>query len=112
MIDLHAVLVIKPEARARWLELAAAVTPPSRAEEACKSYVLYESVETPNTFIIVEEWASIEGLNAHFHSPAFGAFMAGLGEVLAGPPSGAVSTVSSTQTLDAAMAAAGLGAGS
>jgi quinol monooxygenase YgiN len=40
MVILHAHVSIKPEARERWLALLDAVTPPSRAEDACQSYVL------------------------------------------------------------------------
>ena len=109
MVILHAVGVIKPEARNRWFELLDAVTPPSRAESACQSYVLYEAIETPNKFIFVEEWASLDGLYAHFKSPHFTEFFAGLGEVLAEPPAGTVSEVSSTITLDQALLGAGIG---
>ena len=108
MVILHAQAPIKPEARERWLEILDAVTPPSRAEDACLSYVTYEAVETPSTFIFVEEWASLDGLHAHFHTPHFTEFFAALGEVLAGPPVGSVSEVSSTQTLDDSLGAAGI----
>jgi quinol monooxygenase YgiN len=108
MIVLHARVPIKPEARERWLALLDAVTPPSRAEDACQSYILYEAIETPNTFLFVEEWASLDGLCAHFHTPHFTELFAALGDVLAGPPVGSVSEVSSTQTLDEAFAAAGI----
>jgi quinol monooxygenase YgiN len=110
MIVLHATAVIKQDSRERWLELVDAVTPPSRAEEACSSYALYESVETPNTFTFVEEWTSLEGLHAHFRSPHFTEFFAGLGEVLAEAPEGTIFEVSSTITLDEALAGAGIGA--
>jgi quinol monooxygenase YgiN len=108
MIILNATAPIKPEARERWLAILSALTPPSRAEEACQSYVIYEAIETPNTFIFVEKWTSLEGLYAHFHTPHFGKFFAALGEVLAGPPAGFVSAESSTQTLDQALAAGGV----
>jgi quinol monooxygenase YgiN len=108
MISLHARVAIKPEARERWLALVAAVTPPSRAESDCLSYVVYEAVETSDTFIFVEEWESLDGIYAHFHTPHFAEFFAGLGEVLAGPPTGSVAEVSSTKTLDEALAAAGI----
>jgi quinol monooxygenase YgiN len=109
MVILHAHAVIKPEARASWLALLDAVTPPSRAEDACHSYVIYESTETPNSFIFVEQWASLDGLYAHFHTPHFTAFFGALGEVIAEPPAGSVSETSSTKTLDDAFAAAGIG---
>ncbi len=108
MVILHAQAPVKPEERERWLALADAVTPPSRAEDACQSYVIYEAIETPNTFIFVEEWTSLDGLYAHFHTPHFTEFFAGLGEVLAAPPTGSISEVSETQTLDEAFAAAGI----
>jgi quinol monooxygenase YgiN len=108
MIILNATAPIKPEARERWLAILNALTPPSRAEEACQSYIVYEAIETSNTFIFVEKWTSLEGLYAHFHTPHFAKFFASLGEVLAGPPTGFVSGESSTQTLDAALAAAGV----
>jgi quinol monooxygenase YgiN len=108
VVVVHAYGAIKPEARERWFELLAAVTPPSRAEDACQSYILYEAIETPNAFIFVEEWSSLDGLYAHFHTPHFTEFMAGLGEVLAAPPAGSISEASSTQTLDEAFAAAGI----
>ncbi|MBA3808181.1 MAG: antibiotic biosynthesis monooxygenase [Solirubrobacterales bacterium] len=109
MVILHATAPIKPEAREQWFAILDAVTPPSRAEDACESYVIYEAVETPNTFIFVEEWASLDGLYTHFHTPHFTEFFGALGEVIAGPPTGTVSEVSSTKTLDDAFAAAGIG---
>lgn len=105
MVILHASAPIKPEARDRWLAILDAVTPPSRAEDACESYVIYEAVETPNTFIFTEEWADLDGLYAHFHTPHFTDFFAALGEVIAAPPTGTVSEVSSTKTLDDAFVA-------
>jgi quinol monooxygenase YgiN len=107
MVILHASVVVKPEARERWLALLDAVTPPSRAEDACQSYVVYEAVETPNAFIFIEEWASLEGLYAHFQTPHFTEFLGALGDVIAGPPVGTVSEASSTRTLDEALAAGG-----
>lgn len=86
MVILHARGVIQPEKRERRFELLDAVTPPSRAEDACQS-----------------------GLYAHFHAPHFTEFFAGLGEVLAEPPAGEISEVPSTITLDEALAAAGIG---
>jgi quinol monooxygenase YgiN len=108
VVILHAYGVIKPEARERTLALLAAVTPPSRAEDACQSYVIYEAIDTPNTFVFVEQWASLDGLYAHFHTPHFQKLMAGLPEVLAAPPYGDVCEAVATQTLDEAFAAAGL----
>ena len=109
MVILHARLVVKPEARERWFELVAALISPSRDEDACRSYDLYEAVDTPNTFVFVEQWESLEGLYAHFHTPHFAEFGAALGDVLVEAPVGTVNEVSSTMSLDEAFAAAGIG---
>jgi hypothetical protein len=54
-------------------------------------------------------WASLDGLYAHFQTPQFIGFFRALGEVIAEPPAGTVSEVSSTKALDEAFAAAGIG---
>jgi quinol monooxygenase YgiN len=110
MVILHAVLVVKPEARGRWFEILEAVTPPSRTEEACESYVIYEAVDAANTFIFVEEWTTLDGLYAHFHTPHFSDFFGSLAEIVAAAPVGTVSEVAATVTLDEALSAAGIGA--
>jgi quinol monooxygenase YgiN len=109
MVILHAILVVKPEARGRWFEILDAVTPPSRAEDACESYVIYEAVDSANTFVFVEEWTSLDGLYAHFHTPHFTDFFTSLAEVIAEPPVGTVSEVSATIALNEALSAAGIG---
>ena len=110
MVVLHARVPVKPEARQRWRSLADAVAGPSRAEEACHSYRIYEDIETPNSFIFVEEWENLDGLYRHFQTPHFTEFFGALPEVLAGPPDGSVYEVASTATLDHALAAAGVSA--
>jgi hypothetical protein len=52
---------------------------------------------------------NLDGLYAHFHTPHFTEFFAALGAVIAEPPAGTVSEVSSVKTLDEALAAAGIG---
>ena len=65
MVVLHAHVPIKPEARDRWLSIVDVVARASRAEEACRSYRIYEDIETPSSFIFVEEWESLDGLYRH-----------------------------------------------
>ena len=108
MVILHASVPIKAEARSRWLEIAEAVTGPARAEEACRGYRVYEDIDSPNSFIFVEEWDSLKGLYGHFQTPHFTEFFAALGDVLAGPPEGSVHEVASTLTLDDALRAGGV----
>ena len=110
MVVLHARLAIKPEARERWLSLVEVVVEPSRAEQACRTYRIYEDIEAPNSFIFVEEWEDLDGLYQHFRTPHFTQFFGALPEVLAGPPDGSVHQVASTLTLKDALAAAGVSA--
>ena len=110
MVVLHARILIRPEARERWLSLVDSVAGPSRAEDPCHSYRIYEAIETPNSFIFVEEWETLDGLYHHFRTPHFTAFFRALPEVLAGPPDGSVYEVASTLTLNEALAAGGVSA--
>jgi quinol monooxygenase YgiN len=99
---------IRPEERDRWLELIRMNAAQTRAEEGCESYQISEDVETPNQFVIVERWASLEAQHSHFRRPEFGELMGALGDVLAGPPDVSINDVASTLTLDEALAAAGV----
>jgi quinol monooxygenase YgiN len=68
VVVLHALVPIKPEARERWLSIVDAVAKPSRAEEACRGYRIYEDIETPNSFIFVEEWEDLDVWGAQSRS--------------------------------------------
>ena len=110
MVVLHAYVPIKPEARERWLSIVDAGAKASRVEEACRGYRIYEDIETPSSFIFVEEWESLDGLYRHYQTPHFTAFFAALPEVLAGPPGGSVHEVASTLRLNESLAAGGVSA--
>src|SRR5919108_2880773 len=99
---------IKPEQRDRWLDLVRMNAAQTRAEEGCESYRVSEDIETPNTFVLVEEWTSMDAQYEHFRDPEFGSLMGSLQEVLAGPPEVSIHEVASTLTLDEALAAAGV----
>lgn len=97
---------IRPEQRDRWLDLIGLNAAQTRAEEGCESYRISEDVETPNTFVIVERWASLDAQYRHFRKPEFGELMGALGDVIAGAPEVSINEVSSTLMLDEALAAA------
>jgi quinol monooxygenase YgiN len=99
---------IKPEQRDRWLEIVRMNAADTRGEEGCESYQISEDIEMPNTFVLVERWASMEAQYNHFRNPKFGELMGALGDVIAGPPEISIHEVASTQTLDEALAAAGV----
>lgn len=99
-------VTIKPERRDTWLELVRANIAQSRTEPGCESYQLCEDIETPDRFVIVERWSSMQALHAHFRAPEFGQLMAALGDVIAGRPEVSIHQVASTQTLDEVLATA------
>jgi quinol monooxygenase YgiN len=99
---------IRPEHRDRWLEVIRANAAQTRSEDGCESYQISEDLETPNSFVIVERWASLEAQYGHFRAPEFGELMAALGDIIAGPPEVSIHEVASTLSLDEALAAAGV----
>jgi quinol monooxygenase YgiN len=98
---------IRLEQRDKWLELIRTNAAQTRSEEGCESYQIGEDLETPNNFMIVERWTSLEAQYSHFRRPGFGELMGALGDVLAGPPDVSINEVASTLALDEALAAAG-----
>ncbi len=101
-------LAIKPEQRDRWLELVPVNGAQTRAEDGCEGYQVSEDIETPNAFVEVIRWSSLEAQYNHFRNPDFGELLGKLSDVLAGPPEVSIYEVSSAQTLDEALAAAGV----
>ncbi|MBX3587530.1 MAG: antibiotic biosynthesis monooxygenase [Ramlibacter sp.] len=74
-------------ARADQLEAALALSLEhvhrSRAEPGCLSHAVHIDAENPRRLVFVEEWASMDALQAHFAVPAsrqFGKVLAGLSE--------------------------------
>jgi quinol monooxygenase YgiN len=100
---------VRPDRRERWLELLRVNAAGTRAEEGCVGFRVTEDVETPNTFVLVERWASMEAQYEHFRKPEFGELMEALGDVLAGPPDVSIHEVAATLSFDEALAAAGVG---
>jgi quinol monooxygenase YgiN len=98
---------IRPEQRERWLDVLQTNAAQTRAEEGCESYQISEDLETPNKFLIVEEWTTLDAQYAHFRNPEFGQLMGTLGDLLAGPPDVSIHQVASTLTLDEALRDAG-----
>ena len=64
----------------------AALVAPTRNEDGCVSYDLYESSTAPGTFITVEAWKDQRELDAHMASEHIAATFAAAGDHLAGQP--------------------------
>ena len=97
---------VRPEQRETWLELMRVNAAQTRAEEGCERYEVTEDLEASNDFVIVERWASMEAQLSHFRRREFEDLMGALADVIAGAPEVSIHQVSSTLTLDEALAAA------
>jgi len=85
-LNVVAVIVAKPGSEATVGAALAALVEPTRAEEGCLSYELYESEADPTTFITVELWRSQADLDQHTTSPHLRAALESAGDALAATP--------------------------
>jgi quinol monooxygenase YgiN len=83
----HIICVVrgKPEHRARVAELLLELVDPARAEPGCLYYDLYQQTDAPDTFTIVDGWASDAAIAAHTAHPNVARVVAQLNPLLASP---------------------------
>ena len=88
MPDLHVVAVLpaKPGQEETVRAALTALVEPTRAEEGCLSYDLYESAAAPGTFVTVELWRGQADLDAHLKTPHVQQALGAAGDALDGPP--------------------------
>ena len=79
MIIITAKFFIKAEKRAPFLEDINKLIPSSRQDEGSLSYDFYESLETPNDFVMVENWASEAAVAKHNQNPLLLALLEKIG---------------------------------
>ena len=84
----------RPEQREELIMLLEEMQGRSRAEEGCVSYGFFEAIESPNSFIAVEEWASREALDRHFAQPHLAQFATKLPAAIDGTPTVELNEVS------------------
>jgi quinol monooxygenase YgiN len=85
MIHVVAVITAKPGQREKILEAFRANVPAVRAEDGCIEYGAtvdadglgsFQTKFGPDTFVVVEKWASVEALKAHAAAPHMAAYAA------------------------------------
>ena len=59
-------------------EALEAMTPLTRAEDACVTYVAHRSVEDPAVFFLYEQYTDEDGFKAHFASAHFERYIKGV----------------------------------
>jgi quinol monooxygenase YgiN len=68
------------------------------AEPGCRAYVFAATLEDPDEYVHVQEWAAEAAFAAHQHSPAFGDYQRALFELLARPSDMQIHRVDETVT--------------
>lgn len=83
----HIICVVrgKPEHRARVAELLLELVGPARAEPGCLYYDVYQQTNEPDTFTIVDGWASEAAIAAHTAHPNVARVVDQLNPMLASP---------------------------
>jgi quinol monooxygenase YgiN len=89
MINVLAILTAKPGQRAAMLEAFKANVPAVLAEEGCIEYGAAVDVAGaapafgPDSFVVIEKWASLAALKAHAASPHMAAYAAKVKDLVA-----------------------------
>jgi quinol monooxygenase YgiN len=85
MIHVLAIITAKPGQRDKILEAFRANVPAVHAEEGCIEYGAavdadglgsFQTKVGPDTFVVVEKWASVDALKAHAAAPHMAAYAA------------------------------------
>jgi quinol monooxygenase YgiN len=91
-VHVLAIITAKPGRRAEILEAFQANVPNVHAEDGCIEYVATVDTEGagdaqtpfgPDTFVVVEKWASLEALKAHAAAPHMAAYAAKTRDLIA-----------------------------
>ena len=77
---------IRPDRRDVWLERIDKYTAAVRDEPGCRSFDVYESLDAPNEFAIVEGFASKEAGDAHVQTDHFKDFLVWFPTVIGAAP--------------------------
>jgi len=92
MIHVIAVITAKPGQRANVLALFNANVPAVRAENGCIEYgaavdldpaLKFQAAFGPDSFVVIEKWASAEALKAHAAAPHMATYAAKTKDLLA-----------------------------
>ena len=86
MVKLIARLRARPGQEELVADALRTLAAPSREEAGCREYVPCQAKDDPAALLVLEEWESQAALDAHMQTPHFEAFLAEVGEALAGEP--------------------------
>ena len=86
MILINLKIQIRADRRDEWLDRITSYAKACRDEPGCKSFDVYESVESPNQFSIIESFESQEAGGAHVQTEHFKDFLVWFPTVIGAAP--------------------------
>ena len=86
MVHSFATLIARPDTVAATRDALASLVEPSKAEDGCEHYELFQSADDPTRFQTVERWASPQAVAAHLASGHVQAAFAAAGDLLGAEP--------------------------
>ena len=86
MILINLKIQIRADRRDEWLDRITSYAKACRDEPGCKSFDVYESIESPNQFSIIESFESHEAGGAHVQTEHFKDFLVWFPTVIGAAP--------------------------
>jgi quinol monooxygenase YgiN len=86
MILINLKIQIRPDRREVWLERIARYGKACRDEPGCKSFDVYESIEVPNEFAVIESFVDQAAGGAHVQTDHFKDFLVWFPTVIGNAP--------------------------
>lgn len=86
MILINLKIQIRADRRDEWLDRITSYAKACRDEPGCKSFDVYESIESPNQFSIIESFESPDAGNAHVQTDHFKDFLVWFPTVIGAAP--------------------------
>ena len=86
MILINLKIQIRPDRREEWLDRITRYMKAVREEPGCKSFDVYESIDAPNNFSIIEGFESKEAGEAHVATDHFKDFLVWFPTVIGNAP--------------------------
>src|ERR1700710_3110912 len=77
MIVVTARVHVPPQSRERFSEVTTEMCRLSREDDGCAGYRVYADLEQDDRYVLVEEWADDDALQAHFAQPHTRKFLGG-----------------------------------
>lgn len=84
-LTIVAVIKAKPSMEENTKQALKGLVGPTRAEEGCFDFDLYEATDDKTLFMFFENWTGKEALDKHMQAPHIKAFGAKAGDLLAEP---------------------------